>query len=83
MMTFIIEFRLKPGSRNKIVEKFEEHGPNRHPGVDLISAWVGKSEDVIFAFVQCESEANLVNACKSWSETGDFTTHRVINIEQY
>jgi len=32
-MKFMIEFRLKPGSKNKAAEAFEKRGPNRSSGV--------------------------------------------------
>jgi hypothetical protein len=82
-MTFIVEFRLKPGSKNQIVDEFEARGPDRNSGVRLESAWIGKSADVIFAIGESESEADVKEACSRWSETGEYKIYPVINIEQY
>jgi hypothetical protein len=83
MTTFIVEFRLKPGSKNKILEEFEKRGPNRNPGIALRSAWVGKQADVIFAIVDSTNDDAVTRACESWSESGEYIINPVINIEQY
>lgn len=83
MPTYIVEFRLEPGSKNKIVAEFEERGPNRNPRVQLLNAWVGKKEDVLFAVVNTDDEGAVADACCNLSETGNYVIHPVINIEQY
>ena len=40
LMKYMVEFRLKPGSKSKAVEYFESRGPNRNPGVTFRGAWV-------------------------------------------
>lgn len=83
MLTYIVEFHLKPGSKNQIVQEFEERGPNKNPGVHLLSAWVGTKEDVLFAIVRTDDEGAVADACCNLSETGDYVIYPVINIEQY
>jgi hypothetical protein len=82
-MTFAVEFRLQPGSKNKIVEVFEQRGPNRNPGVEFLSAWVGLREDIILSIVESPTEEAVIRACQSWSESGEWSIRPVINIEQY
>jgi hypothetical protein len=82
-MKFIVEFRLKPGSRNKAVDAFDLRGPNRNPGVSLHAAWVGTNSDVVFALGESEDESLVRQACSSWAEVDDFIIHPVIEIEQF
>jgi hypothetical protein len=82
-MKFMIEFRLKPGSKKKAMEIFETRGPNRTPGVSLRQAWVGTKADLVFVLAESESESLVSTAAQSWSEHGESQIHAVIDIEQY
>jgi len=82
-MKFMVEFRLKPGSRNKAAEAFEQRGPNRSPSVTFRQAWVGTSSDVVFVLVEGSDEAHVAAAAQSWSEHGQSQIYRVIDAEQF
>jgi len=82
-MKFIVEFRVQPGNKNKAFEAFEQRGPSRNPGVTFRGAWIGKREDVVFVLAESRDEAEVAQAAKAWSESGDFRLTEVIDIEQY
>lgn len=82
-MKFIVEFRLKPGSKNRAMDAFQQRGPNRNPGVSLRAAWVGTSSDVVFALGESDDESLFRQACASWGEVDDFVVHPVVEIEQF
>ena len=82
-MKFMIEFRLKPGSKNKAVEAFEKRGPNRSPGVTFRQAWVATSDDVVFVLAEGTDEAHVTAAAQAWSEHGQSQIFRVIDVEQF
>jgi hypothetical protein len=82
-MKFMVQFRLKPGSKNKAVACFESRGPNRNPGVTFRGAWVGKDSDVVFVLVESEDESLLTSAAQSWSEFGTHQATAVLDIQQY
>lgn len=83
MKTFIIEFRLKPGNKNKVVDLFELAGPNRASGVSFRNAWIGTRSEVIFVLCESTDEALVDQACQKWSDFGEHAIHPVINQEQY
>ena len=82
-MKFMIEFPIKPGNKNRVVEAFEQRGPNRSPGVTFQGAWIGKNSDVVFALVESANEAQVTEAAKSWSAVGNFRITQVIDVTQY
>lgn len=82
-MKFIVEFRLKPGSKNKVMETFESRGPNRSPGVVFREAWVGTMSEVIFVLAESENESLVAKAAQSWGEHGDYKITPVTNVEQF
>jgi hypothetical protein len=82
-MKFMVEVRLKPDSKNKMVDAFEKRGPNRTPGVEFHGAWIGSSSDVLFVLVSSDSEAQVAGAAKSWGEIGEHSIHPVIDVQQY
>ena len=82
-MKFMIEFPVKPGNKNRVVEAFEQRGPNRSPGVNFQGAWIGKNSDVVFALVESTDESLVTSAAKSWTETGNFRITPVIDLEQF
>ena len=82
-MKFMIEFRLKPGSKNKAVEAFEQRGPNRTPGVTFRQGWIGANADVVFVLAESTDEALVAKAAQSWSEHGQSQIFRVIDAEQF
>ena len=81
-MKFIVEFRLRPGSKNQVVENFELVGPNRHAGVALQNAWIGTRSDVIFVLVESAEEALVAKAGQTWKEHGEVRIEPVIDVEQ-
>ena len=82
-MKFMVEFRLKPGSKNKAVLAFEQRGPNRTPGVTFRQAWIGASDDVVFVLTESTDEALVAKAAQSWSEHGQSQIYRVIDADQF
>ena len=80
---YMVEFRLKPGSKSKAVEYFESRGPNRNPGVTFRGAWIGKDSDVVFVLVESEDESLVTSAGKSWGEIGTHQATAVLDIQQY
>jgi hypothetical protein len=82
-MKFIVEFHLKPGSKDKVVEIFEQQGPNRNPGVAFRGAWIGKDESIAFVLTESAEESLVANVCQAWSEYGDCEIHAVVDLEQY
>jgi len=77
--------RYKPVSpgRNRVVEAFEQRGPNRSPGVTFQGAWIGKNSDVVFALVESADESLVTEAAKSWSAIDNFRITQVIDVSQY
>ncbi len=82
-MTFMLEVTLKPGSRNKAIELFEQRGPNRNPGVTFEGGWIGAHSDVLFVLVESADESLVAGAARSWSEVGEFRITQVIDFEQF
>ena len=82
-MKFMVEFRLKPGAKNKAVETFEQRGPNRNPGVTFLGAWFGNHSDVAFVLVDGEDEAHVAKVAESWAAFGNAQIHSVNDIQQY
>ena len=82
-MKFMIEFPIQPGNKNRVVEVFEQRGPNRSPGVTFHGAWIGKESDVVFALVEGADESLVTSAAKSWTDTGSFRITPVIDLEQF
>jgi hypothetical protein len=82
-MKFMVEFPVRPGNKNRVVEAFEQRGPNRSPGVTFHGAWIGKDSDVVFALVESADESLVTSAAKSWTETGNFRITPVIDLEQF
>lgn len=82
-MKFMVEFRLKPGSKEKAVESFERMGPNRNPGVSFHGAWIGIRSDTAFVLTESDDEALVATVAESWSEYGDCQIQPVIDIENF
>ena len=82
-MKFMVEFRLKPGYKNKAVAMFESRGPNRDLAVTLRSAWVATHADVAFVLVESDAEELVAKVGERWREFGEFQIHPVIDVEQY
>ena len=82
-MKFMVEFRLKPGSKNKAVEAFEQRGPSRTAGVTFRQAWIGASADVVFVLVESADEALVAQVARSWSEHGQSQIYSVIDVDQF
>ena len=82
-MKFMVEVQLQPGTRNKAVEVFEQRGPNRHPGVTFVGAWIGSHSDVAFVLVDAEDESRVAKAAASWPDFGTAKIHAVVDVQQY
>ena len=82
-MTFMVQFTVKPGNKNKVVELFEQRGPSRNPGVTFRGGWIAAHADVVFVLVDSAEESLVSNAAKSWSEVGDFHITEVIDFEKF
>jgi Domain of unknown function (DUF3303) len=81
-MKFMVQFRLKPGGKNKALEAFELRGPNRNPGVALRDAWFGTESDVVFVLIESDELPLVEKAGQSWAEFGSFQILPVIDIQQ-
>jgi len=81
-MKFMVQFRLKPGSKNKALEAFELRGPNRNPGVALRDAWFGTDSDVVFVLAESGELALVEKAGQSWVEYGSLEIFPVIDVQQ-
>ena len=82
-MKFFVEFELKPGNKEKLVEAFELRGPNRNPGVTFLGAWIGKNEEVIFVLAESPNDELLAKAAQSWGQYGDYQITPVIALDEY
>jgi hypothetical protein len=82
-MKYMIEFRLKPGHKEKALARFEQIGPNRNPGISFRGAWIGAQSDLAFALVESDDESRVAAVAQSWSEHADTTLHAVVDIEQF
>ena len=83
MKKFIVEFRLKPGHKDKMANLFELQGPNRASGVSLRNAWIGTRSETVFVLCESSDEALVEQACQKWSEYGEHTIHPVIQHDEY
>lgn len=82
-MKFMVQFRLKPGVKNKAIEYFENHSRNRNSGVALQNAWIGKDSDIVFVLVESPDAAHVAAAGQTWSEFGSHEIFPVLDIQQY
>jgi hypothetical protein len=82
-MKYMVEFRLKPGSKNKAADEFEQRGPNRSPGVSLRQAWVATNADLVFVLVEGTDEAHVAAAAQSWSQHSQSQIYRVVDVDQF
>lgn len=82
-MKCMVEFHLKPGSKEAALQMFEQRGPNRDPGVTLRNAWIGTRSDVVFVLIESTSETLVAQATEAWRQHGDYKIHPVLDIEQY
>jgi hypothetical protein len=82
-MKFLVQFKLKPGAKNKAVEAFEQRGPSRNPGVTFAGAWIGRAEDVAFVLVDAQDEALVQQVAASWAHFGEPQIHAVIDVQHY
>jgi hypothetical protein len=82
-MKFMVQLRLQPGSKTKVVEAFDLRGPNRNPGVSFLGAWIGTKLDAAFVLVESSDESLVVKAAEAWREHGEYEFHQVIDIQQY
>jgi hypothetical protein len=83
MMKFMVQFQLKPGSKEKALATFESVGPNRSAGVSFRNAWVGTRSDVIFVLGESDDLAAVEKVCQSWSQFGEHQIHAVVDIENF
>ncbi len=83
MKKFMIEFRLTPGSKNKVLDIFEVQGPNRTAGVTISNAWIGTRSDLIFVMCESAEESLVEQACQAWKQFGEVQIYPVIGVEQY
>lgn len=81
-MKYMIEFRVKPGHKEKMLATFERIGPNRNAGVAFRGAWVGSRSDVIFVLAEGDDESRMAAVAQAWSQHGEATLHAVVDIEQ-
>lgn len=82
-MQFLVEFHLKSGSKNQVVDAFEKRGPNRNPGVVFRGAWIGTRSDIAFVLCESESEALVEKVCESFQEHGSGKIHAVVDVENF
>jgi hypothetical protein len=81
-MKYLVELRLKPDSKERLLDAFEQRGPNRQPGVSFRNAWIGTRSPLVFVLAEGADERLIEEACKFWHEFADYTIHPVLDIEQ-
>jgi len=81
-MKYMVELKLKPGGKDKLLEAFDTRGPNRYPGVSFRNAWIDTHSGVMFILGESNEESLVAEACQAWREHGEFTIHPVIDIDQ-
>jgi hypothetical protein len=82
-MTYLVQFQIKPNTKNQILDKFEMRGPNRVPGVSFKQAWVSTKQDLIYVIGQADHEADLQKACSFIDEFGTYSYTEVVDLENY
>ena len=82
-MNFIVEFQLKPGTKEHAVAVFEQRGPNRHPGVSFKGAWIGSRSDIAFVLVDGVDEAEVARVARTWAAFGETKIHPVIDLQLF
>ena len=82
-MKFMVEFHLKPGIKDEVVDRFDLRGPNRQPGVAFLGAWIANRSDLIFILCESEDPELVERASQPWLEYGDFTLHPVVDVQQF
>jgi hypothetical protein len=82
-INFMVDVRLKPGSKNRAVDTFEQRGPNRDPTVKFHAAWMGANTDIAFVLIESQAETDVASAAENWNALGEIKIHPVIDIEQY
>lgn len=81
-MKFMVQFQLRPETKNKALEAFEQRGPNRNPGVTLRELWVGTNSSAVFVLVESEDQALVEKAGQTWAEFGTYQICPVIDAQQ-
>ena len=82
-MQFMVEFRLKPGTKQKAIEAFELRGPSRNPGVTFQNAWIGKHSDMVYVLAESADESQVAKVAEGWSAFGTYRIEPVIDVEQF
>lgn len=82
-MKYFVQFKFKPGNKQKMMEAFELLGPNRNPGVRLLGAWIAKNEEAIYAIAESNDDDLLGKAAQFWGGFGDYEITPVIDLDQY
>lgn len=82
-MKYMVEIRLKSGSKDKVMESFELRGPNRNPGVTYKGGWIATREEVVFVLVESDDDTSVEQALKNWNPPADVSVYPVIDIDQY
>lgn len=82
-MKYMVTIRLQPGTKQAVMESFEQIGPNRNPGVTYRGAWVGAQADVVYVLVESDDAALVDRAIQNWNPPGELETHPVIDVDQY
>ena len=81
-MKFMVQFQLRPETKNKALEAFEQRGPNRNPDVTLRELWVGTNSSAVFVLVESEDQALVEKAGRAWAEFGTYQICPVIDAQQ-
>lgn len=82
-MKFMVEFQLEPGAKDQAFATFEQRGPNRHPGVTFLGAWIAKRNDIAYVLVDAQDEAFVAKVAESWANVGSAKIHPVVDVQQY
>lgn len=82
-MKFMVEFRLKPMSKYKVLDVFELRGPNRTPGVTFRSAWMGAKTDLAYVLMEAPEAGPIEQAVQHWAEYGESTITPVVDVDQF
>lgn len=82
-MKFMVEFHFHPGTKSRVADLFELRGPNRHPGVKFLGAWIGSQSDLAFVLVEGDDASRVAEAARAWHELGKHQIYPVTDVEQF
>ncbi|MEX2027131.1 MAG: DUF3303 family protein [Pirellulaceae bacterium] len=81
-MKFLVEFRYDSAQRKAFREAFESAGFSQMEGASVQGAWISTKEYLVFLLAESPDAAKVDQACRIWSQFGQWTIHPVMDLEQ-